>query len=230
MKVTTDACLFGAWVAREMKTWRSIINSHGPGRNNMLDIGTGTGLLTLMIAQEHPGMIIDSIEIDRSAYDQAKENIKASRFKNKIYLWHDDILKQQAFGRYDFVVSNPPFYENELRSSNSLRNIAHHDEGLPLEKLLQVIKQLLVAASKFYLLLPYKRKTEIEMLFQANELFPTKIVFVRQSVDHDIFRLMIEGSLFNDYKAVESEISIKNGEDHYTPEFSKLLKDYYLHL
>ena len=230
MKVTTDACLFGAWAAREIVSWQSVINPQQLGKRNMVDIGTGTGLLTLMIAQKNPHLIIDSFEIDKNAYEQAKENIKASPFKNKFCVWHNDILEERSLRKYDIVISNPPFYEKELKSVNTVKNIAHHNDSLPLEKLLPVIKSCLQAVSKFYLLLPYKRKKEIESLLQKNSLHPTKIVSVRQSVNHEFFRLMLEGSLFNDYEAEVSEISITESDGQYTPEFVKLLKDYYLYL
>jgi len=223
MKVTTDACLFGAWVAREVKARSFEIR-------NMLDIGTGTGLLTLMVAQKKPDLIIDAVEIDRAAYTQAKENIIASGFNNKIYLQNEDILNDTSQRKYDVIISNPPFYEKELKSVNARKNIAHHDDGLPLEKLLPVIKTRLLATSKFYLLLPYKRKRDMEVLFKENDLFFTKIISVRQSVDHDLFRLIIEGSLYHDYELKETEISIRDNKDQYTPDFINLLKDYYLHL
>lgn len=223
MKVTTDACLFGAWVARELKAQQHSIR-------NIIDIGTGTGLLTLMVAQKNSGLEIDAIEIEKNAFEQAKENINGAGFKNKICLWNDNILREQYFRRYDTIISNPPFYENEIRSKDNLKNIAHHDEGLPLEKLLPVIKNMMHAPSRFYLLLPYKRSKEIETLFQRNQLCPTKIVSVRQSVNHSYFRLMIEGSLFKDYEALESEIAICESDGQYTSDFIKLLKDYYLNL
>jgi tRNA1Val (adenine37-N6)-methyltransferase len=230
MKVTTDACLFGAWAAREILSSQSVITPQGPGKRNMVDIGTGTGLLTLMIAQKNPHLIIDSFEIDENTYVQAKENILASPFKNKFYAWHSDILKEPSMRKYDIVISNPPFYENELKSGNKLKNIAHHDEGLPLEELLPAIKNCLHATSKFYLLLPFKRKKEIELLLDKNSLHPSKIVSVRQSVDRQYFRLMIEGSLFNNYEMEESEIAITKNDGQYTNEFINLLKDYYLYL
>ena len=174
MKVTTDACLFGAWAAREILGWQSVITPQEPGKRNMLDIGTGTGLLTLMIAQKNPHLIIDSFEIDENAYVQAKENILASSFKNKFYIRHTDILKEPSLREYDIVISNPPFYENELKSGNKLKNIAHHDEGLPLEELLPVIKNCLHSTSKFYLLLPFKRKKEIEMLLDKIVYIPPR--------------------------------------------------------
>src|SRR6185295_13602373 len=144
MKVTTDSCLFGAWVAREVEP-----KSHAV--RNMLDIGTGSGLLTLMLAQKNPSLIIDAIEIDKNAFEQARENVLASPFTNKIYLRHGDIFHDPNDRKYDIIISNPPFYENELRSENTRKNIAHHDESFSLENLLPVIKNRLLADSSFYL-------------------------------------------------------------------------------
>lgn len=224
MKVTTDACLFGAWVAREIKA-----KNHGV--RNMLDIGVGTGLLTLMIAQKNRDIIIDGIEIDKEACKQAKENVTDTSFSNKISLWQGDILKESLDRKYDVIISNPPFYENELKSPDDQKNVAHHGESLSLEGLLPIIKdRLSTAGSSFYLLLPYKRKKEIELLFKKNKLFFTKIVSVRQSVNHDYFRLMVAGSLYNDFEAEETEMAVRDEQDQYTQEFIQLLKDYYLHL
>lgn len=223
MKVTTDGCLFGAWVARE-------VQSRSHDTKNMLDIGVGTGLLSLMVAQKNPHLIIDGAEIDKIAYTQAKENIINAPFKNKIYISHSDI-RDDVFGRkYDIVVSNPPFYENELQSGNTAKNIAHHDSGLLLQDLLPIIKSKLIANSSFYLLLPYKRRTEVDSLFLKNQLFFTKKICVRQSDNHDYFRLLIAGSLFNDVTTEENEMSVRNEQGGYTTEFIKLLKDYYLQL
>lgn len=223
MKVTTDGCLFGAWAAREIKAL-----SHTT--RNMLDIGTGTGLLTLMVVQKNPQLIIDAIEIDKAAFLQAKENISGSPFKNKIYLKHADILSNPYERKYDVLISNPPFYEKELASSDKSKNIAHHDESLTLEQLLPVIKNRLLADSRFYLLLPYKRKTEIEQLLKKNNLSFSKIVSVRQSPKHGHFRLLIEGRLYEDFEPETSELTIRAEDDQYTAEFTRLLKDYYLHL
>jgi tRNA1Val (adenine37-N6)-methyltransferase len=223
MKVTTDGCLFGAWAAREVKA-----RSHDV--RNMLDIGVGTGLLSLMVAQENPHLIIDGAEIDKNAYTQAKENIVSAPFKNKIYISNSDIRDDVSGRKYDIVVCNPPFYENELQSGNAAKNIAHHDSGLLLQELLPIIKSKLVADSSFYLLLPYKRRTEVEELFQKNNLFFTKKILVRQSVKHDYFRLLIAGSLWDDVITEETEMSVRDEQGDYTTEFTKLLKDYYLQL
>ena len=223
MKVTTDSCLFGAWVAREVQNKKD-------GIRTMLDIGTGTGLLTLMVAQKNPQLIIDGIDIDQNACIQAKENILQAGFNNEIRVSNGDIYHDNSGNKYDVIVCNPPFYENELQSANSLKNLAHHDKGLLLEDLLPIIKARLSINNIFYLLLPYKRKKEIEALFMRNHLYATKKISVSQSVNHDFFRLFIEGTTHEETHTEENEISICSESGDYTAEFVHLLKDYYLYL
>ena len=228
MKVTTDACMFGAWLAEEIKNEKLIIN-------NCLDIGTGTGLLSLMLAQKtNDSVEIDSVELDKEAAKQARENGDASPWKERISVMPGDA--RQVVGtfckNFDVIISNPPFYENELRSNNERKNLALHSESLRLEELLSLIKAYLNVDGTFFLLLPYKRNDEIKTLFKDHSLHIAKIIFVRQSTKHDYFRIMLNGKL-NHRSSEETEIgeiSIWDEKQQYTDEFVKLLKDYYLHL
>jgi len=226
MKVTTDACLFGAWAGRK-------IEGRKPEAGNILDIGTGTGLLSLMVAQKIQAPI-DAIEIDKATAEQAGENIAASTWKDKIRLVHGNVKDPSVLPRdqYDVIISNPPFYENELSSPHLKKNIAHHDESLLLTDLLQVISKTLAPGGLFCLLLPYKRMEEIEGLIQKNQLAITCATLVRQSTQHNYFRLLIAGSHFRNGNTsyTKNEISIRNERNEYTAEFTGLLKDYYLHL
>ena len=126
MKVCTDSCLFGAWlhVEENVKT--------------ILDIGCGTGLLSLMLAQKSAAKI-DAVEIDASAYLQAKQNIESSIFSNNISIFNEDILQFSAHEKYDFIVCNPPFYENEKVSETHGEKLAKHSLKLTLENLIQKI-------------------------------------------------------------------------------------------
>ena len=229
MKVTTDSCLFGAWVAEKIRC------STGPGFKQevltILDIGTGTGLLSLMISQQC-NATIDAIEIDKEAYEQAIENIGTSSFTSRINLIHGDANKFLNPAQYDVIISNPPFYENELKSGNSKKNRAHHDEGLQLNGLLNIIQRNLKSDGKFYLLLPYKRNDEIENAFARNRLSIVHKTLVRQSTGHTYFRIMISGKQMpdNNENFFSTELAIKNEVNEYTPEFIGLLKDYYLYL
>jgi tRNA1Val (adenine37-N6)-methyltransferase len=221
MKVTTDGCLFGAWVAKELRE----IDADS---KKLLDAGTGTGLLSLMIAQKN-GVKIEAVEIDAAAAGQAVENIRDSPWAEKIEVLQSDILEHHG-GPYDFIVSNPPFYEQELTGPDPAKNLAHHSHQLRLKELLEYIKLHLELSGYFFLLLPYKRIKEIQSLFSKLQLFPLKTVLVKQTVHHAPFRCMIMGKVNRNNHAQESTIVIKNGEEQYTGEFVELLKDYYLYL
>jgi len=236
MKVTTDACLFGAWVAGRVRSLESGVPSRESLTGRILDVGAGTGLLSLMIAQQCNAEITTA-EIDRESFEQASDNIAASPWSKRIKVIHADARAPIAIGvefpnKYDIIISNPPFYENELKGGNIKKNLAHHDEGLLLTELLTIIKKNLNPDGTFFLLMPFKRNEEIRKLLTENEFFNQQMVFIRQSVNHDYFRIMISGKIKID-EAVETkidEISIKDEEEQYTQAFKNLLKDYYLHL
>jgi len=223
MKVTTDACLFGSHLP---------ISSEEGGVGNVLDIGTGTGLLALMYAQRNPLAEIDAIEIDKEAAGQAGENVAASPWPARINVIHADAREFDYPKKYDVIISNPPFYENELKGDDKKKNLAHHNEGLLLPELLNIIKKNLAPGGSFYLLLPYKRNEEIKKLLMEHELAVRQITFVRQSVMHDYFRMMIDGKPEAGKPAETKidDISIKDENDRYTPEFTVLLQEYYLYL
>ena len=224
MKVTTDACLFGAWVAEEVRSQES-------GVTSSLDIGTGTGLLALMLAQKNSETNILAIEIDKDAAAQAANNIDSSLWKDQVDILERDVKDFSFPEKFDLIISNPPFYEKELRSDIDRKNIAHHSENLTLKELLNIIKNNLNPDGNFFLLMPYKRNDEIKKLFNDLQVHISKMIFVRQSVKHDYFRIFIKGNLNTEEIETEfDEISIWNDKQQYTEEFVNLLKDYYLHL
>ena len=221
MKVCTDACIFGAWIAEK-------VASSGFPIVDCLDIGTGTGLLSLMFAQKNPTTIIDAVEIEESAYEQAIENFSNSKWKDRIKIFHMDAKNFISEKKYDLIISNPPFYENELLSTEKNNNIAKHDEGLMLKDLITIIKNNLLVTGYFAILLPYHRIKYFEDLAGENNLFLHEKLLIRQTTTHNFFR----GILFfgnNKTKQQTSELIIKSDEK-YTKEFFELLKDYYLNL
>ncbi len=227
MKVTTDGCLFGAWAADLINKEKLIIN-------DCLDIGTGTGLLSLMLAQKTTNAEIDAIEIDEGAAKQAQENADASPWKDKIFVMPGD-AKDMAytFGKeYDVIISNPPFYENELASPDPQKNTAHHNSGLLLADLLQVIKDILHPDGRFYLLLPYKRFLEAGLLFQKYHLDINHTTLIMQSPQHTPFRFFVAGNHSGNSESAytKDKIVIRDEQNNYTEAFVNLLKDYYLYL
>jgi len=224
MKVTTDACLFGAWVAKKVK-------SQNPKVKTVLEIGAGTGLLSLMIAQQSSAMI-DAIEIDVDAEQQAKENMDRSPWPDRFQVIHGDAREYPYVIKYDLIISNPPFYEKEIMSDKETKNIAHHSSALSLKELLSIITSNLAEQGRFFLLLPYKRNKEVINLLKQQSFAVEKIVFIRQSVNHHYFRMMIEGCWLTS-KSTEiqfEDLSIWNEGQDYTVEFKLLLKEYYLKL
>jgi tRNA1Val (adenine37-N6)-methyltransferase len=219
MKVTTDGCLFGALVADEIhKTMQP---------QTILDIGTGTGLLSLMLAQKSTAHI-DAIEIDSEAAAQAKRNFTGSPWSDRLHLINQDVNEFKFETRYDVIISNPPFYENELKSINKKRNTALHHEGLLLKTLASVISKTMHENGRFFLLLPYKRHHEIDNLLNEAGLAVNKKWLIRQTTGHDFFRIIIEGKFSQKTTTpLSEEISIKN-KSGYTSAFINLLKDYYL--
>lgn len=222
MKVTTDSCFFGAWAAEEIRSEELKIK-------NVLDIGTGTGLLSLMIAQKND-VEIDAVEIDREASQQAKENVEASPWKERIHIFNEDIRSFQPAKKYDCIISNPPFYENELASEVQTKNIAHHSEQLTIAEVLRIIKAHLSEDGIFFLMYPFKRNKEIEQLLTENELFLLDSVILSQSVKHSPFRVLIKGTSKKEISTSTESISIWDEHQQYTKPFVDLLKGYYLYL
>lgn len=227
MKVTTDGCLFGAWCAEKIKAQLPV--QTGDKEKTALDIGTGTGLLSLMIAQKNTQLQIDAIEIDREATAQANQNILASPWDEKVHVFYGDARNFRYPSKYNVIISNPPFYENELRSPKEKKNIAHHSDELGLKDLFMTTHQQLEAGGMFYFLFPFKRKEEIESLLQEQGLFIEEMVLVKQSTQHDYFRMMIAGG-WEKKEIVVREMAIKDVKDEYSSSFVELLKEYYLYL
>lgn len=223
MKVTTDACLFGAWCSEQMRN--ELFH-----KDNALEIGAGTGLLSLMIAQKNE-IVIDAVEIDAAAAEQACENIKASPWKDRLFINHADILQFAPHKQYDCIFSNPPFYEHEIESVSDQKKLAHHGLGLKLDQLFAILSIFIKPEGIFFLLLPFKRMAEIEQQLKKNQFSVLNKTLVRQSVSHQPFRIMLIGTKGKSNKpAKEHIISIWDKSRQYTPEFVDLLKDYYLYL
>jgi tRNA1Val (adenine37-N6)-methyltransferase len=217
MKVCTDACLFGAIVADELK------------HEQVLDIGAGTGLLSLMYAQKNPSSIIHSVEIDSAAAEQAKGNYRGSVWNKRIEIYNCDVNEFNSDTKYDLILSNPPFFEQDLLSEQENRNAAKHHSTLNLKQLLSVANSKLKTSGFLAVLFPERRLDHFESEAMFAGLHVYRKILVRQTPEHDIFR----GILFlkkETAKPLITEMSIKRTDGHYTAEFISFLKDYYLFL
>jgi tRNA1Val (adenine37-N6)-methyltransferase len=218
MKVTTDSCLFGAWVANESKQ-----------ANNILDIGAGTGLLGMMIAQKYNSKI-HAIEIEPGCFKQLKENIENSKWIKNFNLHLGDIRELKPSSHFDLIISNPPFYENQLIAENKSVNLARHSNALSLIELFEAAERMLDQKGYFYVLLPSFRKEECIEVASSYRLYPTSIAQVKQTPSHTFFRTMLGFSREKNDNPTLKEISIKTNEGNYSDQFIELLSEYYLNL
>ena len=221
MKVCTDSCLFGAWIA-------SVIENKNINPKTILDIGTGTGLLSLMLAQKSDAGI-DAVEIDRNAYEQAMQNVSISAWHDRIKIFNADIKKWHPSLKYDLIISNPPFYENNLFPEDERKTISKHGAALSLEELITIAKNLLNNDGSVAVVLPWQRTNFFENLALKHFLFVKEKIEVKQTTSHDYFRTMF--ILQKQKTAIrKNAITIKNTDNKYSNEFKDLLKDYYLYL
>lgn len=220
MKVTTDACLFGAWVSR----W---LSQNSSSIFNSLDIGTGTGLLSLMVAQNN-SCIIDAVEIEASAFEQATNNFKESPWSNRLKVVQSSIQDFHSPCLYDFIFTNPPFFDNDLLSSKSKKNIALHSTHLSFQELIIATDNHLSPNGSFAILLPYHRLLEFEML--TKKYFVIRKALIRQTPLHQYFRAFIILSKVKIEHVNIEEIIIADENKEYTSDFINLLSPYYLRL
>ena len=237
MKVCTDSCLFGAWVADKIE--KKIIKP-----KNILDIGSGTGLLGLMIAQKSRS-IIDAVEIDKNSFLQSKENFMSSPWNQQLQAFHADIKAWRGALKYDLIISNPPFFENDLRSVDRNRNLAKHHDGLTFSELLQSVKNNIRETGDFAVLIPFHRMDYFKTIAFENNFYLKEELLVKQTSKHSYFRVILffgtkhksvisNGAHFKSGGSMKqldmqssNELIINNEEGNYTDAFHLLLKDYY---
>lgn len=220
MKVCTEACLFGAWLADEFR------DKDLPAA---LDIGTGTGLLSLMLAQQAKLTQIDAIELDEPAANQATANFNTSPWANRLELFQGDALKYSFPHRYSLVFSNPPFFEQSLLSPDARINQAKHERVLDLSSLVQLAEEVTEVNGSFAILLPYLRTEALLEKIRTSNFHLIKRMDVCQTERHTPFRSFCLFSKSVPRSATVTSIRIReNG--NYSAEFIRLLQPYYLYL
>lgn len=220
MKVCTDSCLFGAWIARLIETGRIRAET-------VLDIGSGTGLLSLMLAQKS-GAAITSVEIDENSWQQSKENFEQSPWSSQLKAIHADIKIFDPQHSFDLIISNPPFFENDLISGNENKNIAKHHAALTLQELASWSANHLRKEGNFIVLLPFHRAGYFKKIASENNFFLKEELLVKQTPRHSFFRTILWFGKEPQEMEASHEITIMKQSGDYTPEFRDLVIDYYL--
>ncbi|MFB2934534.1 tRNA1(Val) (adenine(37)-N6)-methyltransferase [Aerosakkonemataceae cyanobacterium BLCC-F154] len=215
MKVGTDGVLLGAWA--------NITNSQ-----QILDIGTGTGLIALMLAQRSLAQI-DAVEIDPLAFNQAQENINNSPWSNRIEIYHNSIQNYaiNCPKRYDILTSNPPFFTNASKAAVKARTIARHSDSLDQIEILQIADKLLSEDGRLAIIYPTEQAKTFQETAKSFGIYCQRKLYVKPTLKSPIKRILLElGKSQLEYQ--ESMLVIETARHIYSPEFVALIKDFYL--
>ncbi|NMA72780.1 MAG: tRNA1(Val) (adenine(37)-N6)-methyltransferase [Bacteroidales bacterium] len=215
MKVGTDGVLLGAWVGLSKA-------------KNLLDIGTGTGLLALMLTQRSPEILVTAVELDKAAAEQAKENVNCSPWKDRVEVVHENILDYCNDNKFDVIVSNPPYFNNNLLPPNRERTLARHNDHLTYPDLISKVVQLLNSNGRFSVIIPFNQKEEFIQLCNMHGLNTKRVVNVQTTPNAPFKRVLLEFS-FNHNKEVDKRtLLIEENRHCYSSEYIELTKDFYL--
>ncbi|WP_158728577.1 MULTISPECIES: tRNA1(Val) (adenine(37)-N6)-methyltransferase [unclassified Flavobacterium] len=218
MKIGTDGVLLGAWA---------------PISNNpfsILDIGAGTGIIALMLAQRSNAEQIDALEIDEDAYEQATDNFENSPWSDRLFCYHAglDEFVEEPEDEYDVIVSNPPFYTEDYKTENEQRDIARFADAMPFEELIEAADLLLSENGIFSVIIPYKEEESFLAIANEYELYPLKITRLKGTPTTEIKRTLLAFSRKKTIHFPIEELIIETARHVYTSEYIDLTREFYL--
>lgn len=218
MKIGTDGVLLGAWAPIDNNPF------------SILDIGTGTGIIALILAQRSGATQIDALEIDEDAYEQATDNFENSPWNDRLFCFHaalDEFIEEPE-EEYDLIISNPPFYTEDYKSENQQRDLARFSDAMPFEELIEVADLLLSENGIFAVIIPFKEEERFIDLCAEVELFPVKATRVKGSPTTPIVRSLLAFKRYELSVLEADELIIEINRHEYTDEYIELTKDFYL--
>ncbi len=220
MKVGTDAVLLGAWC------------NLGEFPDTILDVGSGTGVISLMLAQRSDAMTIDAVEIDENAYEQTVENFEQSDWGDRLFCYNASFVEfaeemEEEEEVYDVIVSNPPFYTDNYETEDKARNKARFTSSLSFEELLKGVSKILSDNGKFSTIIPFKEEGGFIELAKNYNLQVNRVCRVKGTPDTEIKRSLLELS-FVKTPIQEEELIIEIKRHQYTEAYINLTKDFYL--
>ena len=220
MKIGTDGVLLGAWCGVDTYP------------DSVLDIGAGTGVIALMLAQRCDAMTIDAVEVDENAYEQTVANFESSDWGDRLFCYNatfqefaDEIAAEEE--RYDLIVSNPPFYTDDFESENASRNKARFTSALSFEDLLVGVSKILSKNGIFSTIIPFKEEENFINIAKEQHLFLNRICRVQGNKTSEVKRSLLAFS-FQETKPLETDLTIEIERHQYTEAYINLTKDFYL--
>ncbi len=219
MKVGTDGVLLGAWVE---------LNEN---LKSILDIGTGTGLIALQIAQRIDCETIDALEIESNAFEQAVENFENSDWRDRLFCYHTSLQEfaNEIEEKYDLIISNPPYYNDTFKNIENKRALARHTVTLSFNALLSSSAKLLSEFGTCAFIVPYKEEDVFIKIAKDNKLFPQRITRVRGNINTNFKRSLLQFSFSNLNPAID-ELAIEIERHVFTEKYKNLVKDFYINL
>ena len=214
MKVCTDSCIFGSFL------------SH-PNPKRILDIGTGTGLLALMQAQRFEQAQIDAVEVEPNAYYQAKGNFEASPWASRLVPHLSAIQEFKPGYQFDLIITNPPFFENDLKPKLDRRALARHTTTLTYEEVVKMADNLIESTGVFGVLLPPFKTGRFQMLARSYDLHLQSTLEIRNQSEHPVLRV-VQSFGRSQVPHQIRRLAIRNKDRIYTDEFRFLLEPFYL--
>lgn len=219
MKIGTDSVLLGAWTS---------LNTNP---NSILDIGAGTGILALMLAQRSSAQLIDALEIDDDAYEECVDNFEQSPWSDRLFCYHASLEEfvDEIEDQYNLIISNPPFYAEDYKTASEQRDTARFLDALPFEHLLDSVSKLLSKKGVFAVIIPFKEEETLVALALKFNLYPNRILRVKGSPTSATKRSLLEFS----FRKSETEIQalvIETYRHQYTEDYINLTKDFYLNI
>lgn len=218
MKIGTDGVLLGAWCPIDNNPYA------------VLDIGAGTGILSLMLAQRSNAEQIDALEIDEEAYEQCVENFEASPWGDRLFCFHaglDEFIDEPE-DEYDIIISNPPFYSENFKTDNSQRDLARFQDAMPFEDLVAAADLLLSENGIFAVIIPFKEEEKFIDLCAEAELFPVKVTRVKGTYNTPIVRSLLAFKRYELPALEADELVIEINRHEYTDAYINLTKEFYL--
>nr|WP_104735411.1 methyltransferase [Hanstruepera ponticola] len=219
MKIGTDGILLGSWTRLD----------HHPF--SILDIGAGTGVLSLMMAQRSQAGMIDAIEIDDNAYEQCVDNFEQAPWSDRLFCYHASLLEfaDEIEDTYDLIICNPPFYSEDYKSDNKQRDLARFQDAMPFEHLVACVSKLLSEKGVFSVIIPFKEEAGFVDLALKHKLFQNRTLHVKGNTNSDIKRSLMEFS-FTKKPLVTETLIIETSRHRYTQEYINLTNDFYLNM
>lgn len=226
MKVGTDGVLLGAWAGKGMAAQNADCTNNA--KMKILDIGTGTGLLALMLAQRFPSAQIVGIDIDKESLLQAQENVNASPFSNRIFIKEQDFSSfNKSSSKYNLIVSNPPFYEEDTLSGNDARDAARHTHALPFEALIGNTEKLLSDEGQFCVIIPFQSAAGFISMCAQHRLFLQRRLDVKSSERKPYKRSLL--TFGHSIKEAEYDtLQLYSSGNNRSEDYAQLTQDFYL--